>query len=499
MLNKPFSSRKARFIQGTALAAVLATGSILGLSAWAQKQAQASSHAAPEATTSAAAATAAKSNLVPPHGQEGPQPMVTMAPHSPAQPIAGATSGDALIRGEYLARMGDCVACHTAPGGKPFAGGLAMASPIGTMYSSNITPDAKTGIGSYSFADFDQAVRHGYAKDKGSLYPAMPYPSYARVTEQDMQDMYAYFMKGVQPVESQPRENDIPWPLSMRWPLGIWRALFAPDAAQVQQSAAAVAPTVDARLRGAYLVEGLGHCGSCHTPRSVTMAEKALTAGEDLYLAGGNTPIDGWIAKSLRGDQDGLVRWSEEDIVALLKTGRNDHSAVFGGMAEVIEHSTQYLSDSDLKAMAVYLKSLPAGRTGGDGGQFAASDDTANALWKGDVSRVGAALYLDNCAACHRSDGKGYAQVFPALAGNTAVLTGDPSNLVAIVLQGHKLPATRTRPSTFTMPAFGWRLSDQQVADVSSFVRAGWGNQAGQVSASQVGKVRAAQEKAAKH
>lgn len=494
MQSKPYSSRKARRIRRTALAAVVAMVGVLGLSAWAQKQAQTLDHSAPAATTSAAAT---QSNLVPPHGQESPQPMVTVAPHLPPQTIAGATSGDALIRGEYLARMGDCVACHTAPGGKPFAGGLAMASPIGTMYSSNITPDVKTGIGSYSFADFDQAVRHGYAKDKGSLYPAMPYPSYARVTEQDMQDMYAYFMKSVQPVQSQAMENDIPWPLSMRWPLSLWRALFAPDAAQLQQSAAAVAPTVDARLRGAYLVEGLGHCGSCHTPRSVTMAEKALSGSEDLYLAGGNAPIDGWIAKSLRGGKDGLGRWSEEDIVALLKTGRNDHSAVFGGMAEVIEHSTQYLSDSDLKAMAVYLKSLPAGPSA-DGGRFAASDDTAKALWQGDTRRVGAALYLDNCAACHRSDGKGYAQVFPALAGNSAVLTGDPSNLVAIVLQGHKLPATSTRPSTFTMPAFGWRLSDQQVADVSSFVRAGWGNQAEQVSASQVRKVRAAHAKTGK-
>lgn len=488
------SSRTTKVLQRTAIAAVIAAGCVLGLSAWAQKQAQVLENNAQAATNSIAIASAKPTNLVPPHGQEGPQPIVTMAPNVPAAPITAATSSDPVIRGEYLARAGDCVACHTAPGGKPFAGGLAMASPIGTMYSSNITPDAKTGIGGYSFADFDQAVRHGYAKDKGSLYPAMPFPSYARVSEQDMQDLYAYFTKGVQPVENQVQANDIPWPLSMRWPLSIWRALFAPDAAKVQQSAEAAAPTADAKLRGAYLVEGLGHCGSCHTARSVTMAEKALTGSEDLYLAGGTAPIDGWIAKSLRGDNDGLGRWSEDDIVALLKTGRNSHTAVFGGMSDVVQHSTQHMSDGDLKAMAVYLKSLPPAKSSG-GGQFTASDDTANALWKGDTTKVGAALYLDSCAACHRSDGKGYSEVFPALAGNTAVLTSDPSNVVAIVLQGHKVPATATRPSTFTMPAYGWRLTDQQVADVSSFVRSGWGNQAGAVTASQVSKIRAEQEK----
>lgn len=469
------SSLRTKAVQYTAVAAVIATGSILGLSAWAQKQ---------------------QTGPAPGSGP-GPQAMVTAAAHLPPAPIDGATSSDPLVRGEYLARMGDCVACHTAPGGKPFAGGLAMASPIGTLYSSNITPDAKTGIGSYSFEDFDQAVRHGVAKGKGSLYPAMPYPSYARVSQQDMQDMYAYFMKGVPPVEAAVQTNDIPWPLSMRWPLGIWRSLFAPDAAKVQQSAEAVAPTTDPKVRGAYLVEGLGHCGSCHTPRSLTMNEKALTGGEDLYLAGGNAPIEGWIAKSLRGGDDGLGRWSEADIVALLKTGRNDRTAVFGSMGEVIAHSTQYISDSDLHAIAAYLKSLPAGAS--QGGRFSADPTTANALWKGDTTQLGAALYLDNCAACHRSDGKGYSQVFPALAGNTAVLTSDPLNLVAIVLQGHKVPATATRPSTFTMPAFGWRLSDQQVADVSSFVRGSWGNQADKVTAAQVAKVRAAQEKAVQH
>ena len=419
--------------------------------------------------------------------------MVTATAHLPPPAISGATSTDAVVRGAYLARMGDCVACHTAPGGKPFAGGLPMASPIGTIYSTNITPDPKNGIGSYSFDDFDQAVRHGKAKDKGSLYPAMPYPSYARVSTQDMQDLYAYFMKGVQPVDSAVPENGITWPLSMRWPLSIWRSLFAPNPDKVQAKAGDVAPAMDAKVRGAYLVEGLGHCGSCHTPRSFTMNEKALTNTDPLYLSGGDQPIDGWIAKSLRGgDATGLGRWSAEDIVALLKTGRNNHTAVFGGMTDVIHNSTQYISDGDLNAIAVYLKSLEPSKGDAATPAFAANPAAANALWKGDTSAVGAALYLDNCAACHRSDGKGYSQVFPSLAGNSAVLTTDPHNLIAIVLQGHQVPATATRPSTFTMPAFGWRLNDQQVADVSSFVRNSWGNQAAAVTPGQVSKVRKA-------
>ena len=493
-MQKNTSSRATKIAQRTVIAAVVVAGGVLGLSAWAKKQAENLEVTAQAAPVSQASTT---SNLVPNHGQEGPQPMVTVKANFVDPANDGATSHDPIVRGEYLARVGDCVACHTAPGGKPFAGGLAMASPIGTMYSSNITPDAKTGIGSYTFEDFDQAVRHGYAKDKGSLYPAMPFPSYARVSDEDMKDLYAYFMKGVEPVEQQVKGNDIPWPLSMRWPLSIWRGMFAPDVAKVKQAADAVAPTVDPQLRGKYLVEGLGHCGTCHTPRSVTMAEKGLTDADPMFLAGSDMPMEGWVAKNLRGDADGLGRWSEEDIFDLLKTGRNDHTSVFGGMAEVISHSTQHMSDADLKAMAVYLKSLsPSENTGG---KFVASDDTANALWKGDDSKVGASLYLESCAACHRTDGKGYSQVFPALAGNTAVLTNDPTNLISIILQGHKVPATATRPSTFTMPAFGWRLNDQEVADVSTFVRSGWGNQAGAVKADQVRKVREEQAKMAAH
>ncbi|NVZ32793.1 cytochrome c [Pseudomonas sp. A4002] len=395
-----------------------------------------------------------------------------------------AAETDLVKQGEYLARAGDCVACHTAKGGKPFAGGLPMETPIGTLYSTNITPD-KTGLGDYSFEDFDQAVRHGVAKNGSTLYPAMPYPSYARVSESDMQALYAYFMKGVEPVAQVNKDSDIPWPLSMRWPLAGWRWMFAPKVADYQAQAGAD-PVIS---RGAYLVEGLGHCGACHTPRALTMQEKSLSASDGTAFLSGSAPLEGWIAKSLRGDhKDGLGSWSEDQLVQFLKTGRSDRSAVFGGMSDVVVHSMQYMSEEDLTAIARYLKSLPAVDPKDQPHQY--DKQVADALWKGDDSKPGASVYIDNCAACHRTDGHGYTRVFPALAGNPVLQTADATSLINIVLNGGTLPATHTAPSTFTMPAFAWRLSDQEVADVVSFVRGSWGNKGAPVKASDVANVR---------
>lgn len=395
-----------------------------------------------------------------------------------------AAETDLVKQGEYLARAGDCVACHTAKGGKPFAGGLPMETPIGTLYSTNITPD-KTGLGDYSFEDFDQAVRHGVAKNGSTLYPAMPYPSYARVSESDMQALYAYFMKSVEPVAQVNKDSDIPWPLSMRWPLAGWRWMFAPKVEDYQAQAGAD-PVIS---RGAYLVEGLGHCGACHTPRALTMQEKSLSASDGSAFLSGSAPLEGWIAKSLRGDhKDGLGSWSEEQLVQFLKTGRSDRSAVFGGMSDVVVHSMQYMSQQDLTAIARYLKSLPAVDPKDQPHQY--DKQVADALWKGDDSQPGASVYIDNCAACHRTDGHGYTRVFPALAGNPVLQTADATSLINIVLNGGTLPATHTAPSTFTMPAFAWRLSDQEVADVVSFVRGSWGNKGAPVKASDVASLR---------
>ena len=401
-------------------------------------------------------------------------------------PVFAADDSDAALikQGEYLARAGDCVACHTAKGGKPFAGGLPMETPIGTIYTTNITPD-KTGIGEYSFADFDKAVRQGVSKAGTSLYPAMPYPSYARVKEDDMHALYAYFMKGVKPVVQDNKDVNIPWPLSMRWPLTGWRWMFAPKVEDYQASVAQDAVV----SRGAYLVEGLGHCGACHTPRAISMQEKALSASEGSAYLSGSAPLEGWIAKSLRGDhKDGLGSWSEGQLVQFLKTGRSDHSAVFGGMTDVVVHSMQYMSDEDLTAIARYLKSLPANDA--DDKPQTSDEAVAKALWKGDDSKVGAAVYVDNCSACHRTDGQGYTRVFPALAGNPVLQSEDAASLINLVLKGGTLAATHTAPSTFTMPAFAWRLSNQQVADVVNFIRSSWGNQAGLVKAGDVEKLR---------
>jgi len=401
------------------------------------------------------------------------------------QAAAPAAATPALIaRGAYVAKVADCAACHTASGGKPFAGGLAIASPVGTIYSTNITPDRDTGIGAYSYGEFERAVRRGVERHGYTLYPAMPYPSYARISDADLAALYAYFMHDVQPVRRANHAEGIPWPLSMRWPLAYWRGLFAP-----RVPASVPAPGDDPMARGAYLVEGPGHCGACHTPRAATLQEKALSDGDGpLYLSGGIN--DNWVAPSLRGDAaSGLGSMGEGEVATLLKTGRTDRSAIFGGMTDVVAHSTQYMSDADLEAVARYLKSLAPRRQ-----EAAVKYDAAThqALFAGKVAATGAQLYLDNCAACHRTDGQGYTQVFPALAGNPVVNGGDPTSLIHLVLAGGTMPGAQTAPTQFTMPPFDRRLSDQEVADVLSFVRASWGNRAAAVSTAQVRKLRGA-------
>lgn len=404
--------------------------------------------------------------------------------------IAGPPPGNdpALVeQGRYLALIGDCTACHTRPGGKPFAGGLPVASPIGTIFSTNITPDRETGIGAYSLDDFDRALRHGIAANGSTLYPAMPYPSYARVSDDDVRALYAFFLHGVRPVREENRRADIRWPLSMRWPLAIWRKAFAPDPERV-----AFDPTryPDAGIaRGAYLVQGLGHCGACHTPRSFTLREKALDESGADFLAGGQV-IDGWTAVALRGnDADGLGRWSAQDIFDTLRTARNPHAAVVGQpMADVVVHSTQLLRDDDLHAIAAYLKTLP-GSARGDTAHVR-SDATAKALRAGINANRGAELYVDNCAACHRSDARGYEHAFPAIAGNPTVLAPGPDTLVRLILAGGRLPSTQQRPSELGMPSFAWRLDDDEVAQLATYVRNEFGNRAPAVTAAQVRRIR---------
>lgn len=387
----------------------------------------------------------------------------------------------AIARGRYLARLGDCAACHTADAKRPFAGGLALQSPLGAMYSTNITPDTRNGIGSYTLEQFGDALRKGIAADGRHLYPAMPYPSFSRLTDQDVGDLYDYFKHGVRADPTENQASAIPWPLNMRWPLGIWNALFTD--AKPYQPVAAQTPEWN---RGAYLVQGLGHCGTCHTPRGIAFQEKALDQTGAAYLSGAK--LAGWYAADLAGATDSSLQgWSEADLVEFLKAGRNTHTAAFGPMGEAVAHSTQYFNDADLKAVAVYLKSLSAGREVAAVG----SDSTTVKLVEGKPASLGEELYLDNCAACHRSDGRGYRSTFPRLAGNSAVLGASADSLIRIILNGSSVPVTQSAPTGLSMPAFGWRLDDAQVAELASFLRSAWGYQAAPVRAEEVAHLRA--------
>jgi alcohol dehydrogenase (quinone), cytochrome c subunit len=400
------------------------------------------------------------------------------------------TAGDLRAGGSgaYLAIAADCAACHTAPGGRPFAGGLKLNSPLGAIYSTNITPDPDSGIGRYTLEDFDRAVRHGIAKNGVTLYPAMPYPSYSVMTDADVAALYDYFMHGVEPAAAPAHANGIPWPLSIRWPLAIWRKVFAPSPdAPAFDSSRFTDPVV---ARGAYLVEGPGHCGTCHTPRALTLQEKALNDSSPAFLAGGPV-IDGWVAVNLRGNAgDGLGGWSKEDIVATLQTARNKEQTVIGSaMSDVVVHSTSHLTDEDLRAIASYLQTLsPAPK---DPASYSADPSTAAALAAGRETSRGAELYDDNCAACHRSDGAGSPNVLPKIAGNSTVLAANADSLIRLVLVGSSLPGTAAAPSPLGMPGFGWRLSNEEIAQLLTFIRSSWGNRAPSVSARDVAKVRA--------
>jgi mono/diheme cytochrome c family protein len=386
-------------------------------------------------------------------------------------------------RGEYVAQLGDCAACHTTSDGKKFAGGLPFPTPVGTIFSTNITPDRDTGIGSYSFVDFVRVMRFGVTPDGTRLYPAMPYTAYAKVSDEDLQDLFAYLREGVAAVAEPPRKGTAPWPLNGRWPLAFWNIAFH-DSSRFQKD-----PSKDeAWNRGAYLVQGLEHCGTCHTPRGVALQEKDVNGSSDLFLSGallaGTSPIN------LRGNPgDGLGRWSAEDIATLLKTGRNMHSAVTGPMAEVIANSTQFMTDQDTMAIATYLKSLSPAPAAGRA-SFAASDDSFRMVMAGQEQSPGGRIFMDSCSACHRLSGKGEDNAFPRLAGNPTVLNSDPSSLVSVILNGARLPSTKGAPSGLAMPAYGWRYSDAQVADLATYLRTSWGNGASAVTAAQVATVR---------
>lgn len=377
--------------------------------------------------------------------------------------------------GEYIARLGDCVACHTNEHGRPFAGGLEMGTPLGSIFSTNITPDAETGIGTYTLAEFDNAVRRGVARDGRRLYPAMPYPSYAKMTDEDVRALYDYFMGRVEPIRQENRPSSIPWPLNMRWSLAFWNIpFFDPQPFRPD-------PTKDTQWnRGAYLVQGLGHCGSCHTPRGAAMQEEGLSESSARYLSG--ALLDSWYAPSLRNDPNtGLARWSEEDIVRFLRTGRNQHGVVFGSMLEAFNNSTQFMSDADLAAIAVYLKSLP-GDPERDGKPWQYQEGVGDA--------PGAQIYAARCGFCHGPDGRGRGEWISPLAGASSVLAGENASVVNITLNGSGRVIADGTPDSYRMPPFRQLLSNGEIADVLTYIRSSWGNKAGPVNPEDVRKLR---------
>lgn len=414
-----------------------------------------------------------------------------------ALPAVAADAAAAVQRGAYLARAGDCISCHTRPGGLPFAGGLAMATPFGSIVSTNITPQPEQGIGRYSAQEFATALRQGRARDGHFLYPAMPYTHFALLSDADVGDLYAYFMRGVAPAVQDNATTSLPWPFSMRWLMAAWNTLYLRDARY-----APVAAQSAQWNRGAYLVQGAGHCGACHTPRGWSGAEQAVSETDGgQFLAGAR--IDGWYAQPLRqlegAASPGLGAWSVPELADYLQTGRSAHSAAFGAMVDVVGNSTQYLLREDLLAVALYLKSpgVPAGAGATVERQPADPGDTTTlALRAGDAAslgqRRGGMVYLNNCSACHRSDGEGANRTFPALSRSSSVAAVDPTSLIRIVLAGSAMPHTGSAPSALAMPALGWRLSNENIADVLVFVRSSWGNHAAAVSLAQVAAVRAA-------
>ncbi len=402
--------------------------------------------------------------------------------------LAFLASGSALAadaslveRGRYLAQLGDCVACHTSGNEAPMAGGRALETPFGKLYSTNITPDKETGIGNYSFAQFDRAMRQGVAADGHNLYPAMPYPSYAKMTREDMQALYAYLMEGLAPVRMQNKPDEMSWPFSMRWGLAIWNWLFLDDTPFQPDGS-----KDETWNRGAYLVQGLGHCGACHTPRGIAFQEKAMSeaGGSGDYFLAGET-VEHWRALSLRN------LWTVEDTALFLKTGQNRFAAASGNMTEVIMHSTQHFKDADLLAVATYLKSLPPGPH--DKPMPAGVPQPVQQARVPDnlFNSRGGLGYIQFCGDCHRADGGGVDKVFPTLAGNPTVRSQDPATLVHILLTGGETAATAAHPRVFVMPAFA-RLGDQELAEILSFVRASWGDGAPPVDAATVARMRAA-------
>ena len=386
--------------------------------------------------------------------------------------------------GEYAAILGDCVACHTAPGGEPFAGGLKLATPLGDIVATNITP-SEAGIGNYTLEQFDAAVRRGVRADGKRLYPAMPYTAYAKVSDEDIAAMYEWFMNEVPPSDYQPPATELPFPFSVRLSLAVWNFMFlddepfTPDPSQTEQW-----------NRGAYLTQGLTHCGTCHTPRNLLMAEQ-----QSRFLAGG--AVGPWEAPDITSNpRTGIGEWSIEELVEYMKTGNTPRSQAAGPMAEVVDHSLRYATEADLEAIAVYLQTVPASagvqperavHEWGEAGNNLAA--IRGERLPGDPRDwTGAQLYDAYCAACHRASGQGTADgVMPALFNNTATGREYTNNLALVILNGIHWVG---EGHDMHMPGFAHELTDLQIATLSNHVLEMYGNPDARVTIEQVAALR---------
>ena len=426
----------------------------------------------------------------------GPALLVLFAGIAIAGPARAADPPDqtTIARGAYLATAADCGACHTAPGGKPFAGGLPISTPLGTIYATNITPSADFGIGHYTEEQFARALRRGIRGDGANLYPAMPYTSYAKFTDDDAHALYVYFTQGVAPVDKPAPQTALPFPMNIRLSMMGWNLLFLDTAAFVPDPAQSAEWN-----RGAYLVEGAAHCSTCHTPRGFLMQEQTSRA-----LSG--APVGPWVAPNITSDPtSGIGSWTKDELVAYLRTGHLSRKAqAAGSMGEAVEHSFQHLTTADLAAIATYVKSIPAIHEPGDDASRFTSGKAFSMLTslRGrsgvkssiDADPTGAELFDGNCASCHAADGQGSKDgYYPSLFLNSATGAKNATNLIAAILYG--VDRTVSGRQAF-MPGFGGHpndstaLSDRNIAALGNYVLTHYGSAGTTITEQQVAEVR---------
>ena len=419
-----------------------------------------------------------------PTSAAAPTPAAPPGPLTAPVPAVPAANSAQVARGAYLARAGNCMGCHTTRGGVPWAGGRGIDTPFGTVFSSNLTPDAATGLGNWSAEDFWGALHHGRSKEGRMLYPAFPYTNYTQVSRTDADALFAY-LRSLPKTAQANRNHALRWPYSTQAALYAWRSLyFTPGAPTAVSGKSAL------WNRGAYLVQGLGHCSACHTTRNALGG-----SAQQLDMAGGLIPMQNWYAPSLSSASEASVGgWDTPQVVALLKTGMSQRGTVLGPMADVVLGSTQHLTDDDLTAMAVYLKDLPGARSALVSGPSAAAPATLSPQSTVTTSARaldrGAKIYEKHCVDCHGSTGAGVQGAYPPLAGNRAVTLPQVANLVQVVMYGGFAPATQGNPRPYGMPPYVLQLGDADIAAVLTYIRSAWGNTAPAVTELDVNRFR---------